>query len=663
MSATLQSPYVVRITDFGETAAGLPYIVMEYVAGVTVHDYVQQHGRMRDIEVARVAMCVLRGLEEAHGRGIVHRDLKPSNIMLLHDPVDEDVVAKVTDFGIAKVVDELGELDEGPQTTGGMVFCTPQYAAPEVLMGTPNYQSDLYALGHTLAEMLDGSSPFVGLGAFEVANRQMSAEETPFGNNTRISKLWPVLRRACAKSLDDRYRTASEMLVDVDRVLTELRRSEVPAARPFSRLRGAPVGRAIDKTQLKRNMRADFGLAPQRRGEPSDDVTARVGDNGVQPLEPFGRAAQGNSVIETGTAPPISDLAAPDAAGPSVLIDPTLDAPRSAYGDSADNRPEALVSGAATRPGRPRDLHVDEDDPARSALDPALPDESDVSRLLDLTMVQPGGRLPRQRLTPRESAVADEVRASVAEQDGPGPAAPTERIDRYTAAAPAVATGWSRQAVVSAALAGALVAAMVTWLITNPPGNPEPPRTVEFSGAIIHDDRTASLDEFAESRGEPATDAVGPSRQNHTNATDTAARLQTVNAAVRAARVRVLAASTGMEPPATRPRYQWVTKPNEPAADTTLAVDAASRIGDEPGSSEPRFAGVPFPVAALTSDHDADHPPRLSQPARITDPDDVRAEPATDSTPRDNIAGDSSRRADREDRRRGFRLFRPRRLD
>lgn len=233
MSAALQSPYVVRTSDFGETAAGLPYIVMEFVFGVTVHDYVKKHGRMRPIEVARVAACVLRGLEEAHSKGIVHRDLKPSNIMLLVEPAD-DVIAKVTDFGIAKVVDDSTTgLEPSPQTTGGVVFCTPQYAGPEVLMGEPNTQSDIYALGHTMAEMLDGVSPFAGVGGFEVASLQMKQEMTRFGALTRASELYPIIAKASAKELKQRYATATEMLADVDQAIVQLARRSVSLMRPM----------------------------------------------------------------------------------------------------------------------------------------------------------------------------------------------------------------------------------------------------------------------------------------------------------------------------------------------------------------------------------------------------------------------------------------------
>jgi len=279
MSATLQSPYVVRITDFGETSAGLPYIVMEYVYGITLFDYVQRCGRMKRIEVARVTACVLRALEEAHNKGIVHRDLKPSNVMLLLEPNDEDVVAKVTDFGIAKVVsDAVHGLPESPQTTGGMVFCTPQYASPEVLIGEPTFQSDLYALGHTMAEMLDGRSPFVGMGAFEVANRQMSDTPTEFGAYTRRSQFHDIIQRACAKSTDERYASATEMLHDVERLLERFARTESLGPRPFA------AGKSNQEEEaslegLRQGVVADFGMDafnPEPPSTPDRDLGGQI---------------------------------------------------------------------------------------------------------------------------------------------------------------------------------------------------------------------------------------------------------------------------------------------------------------------------------------------------------------------------------------------------
>lgn len=257
MSAALQSPYIVRLMDFGETTAGLPYIVMEFVYGVTVHDYIKKHGRMRAIEVARVVTCVLRALEEAHSKGIIHRDLKPSNIMLLIEPTD-DVIAKVTDFGIAKVMDDSSTgLEPSPQTTGGVVFCTPQYAGPEVLMGEPNLQSDLYALGHTMAEMLDGVGPFAGMGGFEVAGLQMKPEITRFGALTRASELYPIIARACAKDLKQRYLTATEMLADLDRVVEQLKRRSVSVMRPMA---GQKLSARTGSSKgLREGVLADFG--------------------------------------------------------------------------------------------------------------------------------------------------------------------------------------------------------------------------------------------------------------------------------------------------------------------------------------------------------------------------------------------------------------------
>ncbi len=226
MSATIQTPYAVRVTDFGETRQGLPYIVMEYVKGRTLHDWTRKFGTPDDRFAAQIALCILRALEEAHGRGIVHRDLKPSNIMILDEPSDDGIVAKVTDFGIAKVISSSqAGMEESPPTTGGLVFCTPQYASPEVLMGNPTFQSDLYALGHTLAEMLDGASPYAGWGSFEIANRQMAPEPTEFGVSTRRSALAPIIARACAKDLDHRYPDAATMARDVEKLLSRLDRT------------------------------------------------------------------------------------------------------------------------------------------------------------------------------------------------------------------------------------------------------------------------------------------------------------------------------------------------------------------------------------------------------------------------------------------------------
>jgi serine/threonine protein kinase len=356
MSATLQSPFVVRVSDFGETRQGLPYIVMEYVKGRTLYDWMQKHGAVPEAYAARIAWCILKALDEAHNRGIVHRDLKPSNIMLLDEPADGGVVAKVTDFGIAKVIDSTSSgLSESPPTTGGLVFCTPQYASPEVLIGSPTFQSDVYALGHTLGEMLDGKSPFVGWGSFEIANRQMSAEPTPWGSITRHSVLFHVIQRACAKETRERYTSAAEMLRDLEPILAALEST------PASAEPSAPMRRVLvedDEPDFKEELTLDDALLTDDLADTIRTPDDTAVDNGPTIAVAAGRHTPLEAPV-SGVAAPLNPPASPPSGSSEIRIGAGFTPPQAP--SVPDTNPATLAMGTGRQEDEPVSFETEAD--------------------------------------------------------------------------------------------------------------------------------------------------------------------------------------------------------------------------------------------------------------------------------------------------------------
>jgi len=214
--AALRSRHVVKVTDVGELDNQVPFIVMEFIEGVPLDELLKQCGRLLPRDVSRIAEGVLRALEEAHQLGIVHRDLKPANVFMVEESGDPPY-ARVLDFGIAKVLagSESG-VTGGTQTVAGQVSCTPAYAAPELLGGETTPQVDLYALGHMMAELLDGRAPYdIHDNALMVAAEHLRPGEVPLGGNAEESGLQEVIRRACEKDPADRYTSATEMLTDL----------------------------------------------------------------------------------------------------------------------------------------------------------------------------------------------------------------------------------------------------------------------------------------------------------------------------------------------------------------------------------------------------------------------------------------------------------------
>ncbi|MBS2011293.1 MAG: serine/threonine protein kinase [Deltaproteobacteria bacterium] len=164
-AAHIEHPNVAAATDFGKTEDGSFFLVLEYLEGTSLRD-AMAGGPMGVLRALRITRQIALALERAHGTGIVHRDLKPENVMLVRKDDEPDFV-KVLDFGIAKLTDVENAIGERAAGTGqvltrlGTIIGTPEYMAPEQALGEAvSNQSDLYAVGVMLYEMLTGKHPF-----------------------------------------------------------------------------------------------------------------------------------------------------------------------------------------------------------------------------------------------------------------------------------------------------------------------------------------------------------------------------------------------------------------------------------------------------------------------------------------------------------------------
>jgi eukaryotic-like serine/threonine-protein kinase len=193
-------PNVVRVIDQGRDSQGVPFIVLEWVEGLTVGDWLKRRGPYAPAEAADIACQALEGLQAAWTRRVVHRDVKPANLMVT--PTGR---VKVMDFGVAKDVD-LATL----VGTSGIIG-TPAYMAPEQLRGMQlDTRADVYALGVTLYQMIAGSPPFQGPTMADFFRQHLQEEPPPLpGLNPGIAA---ILDRALAKMPEDRFATPGEML-------------------------------------------------------------------------------------------------------------------------------------------------------------------------------------------------------------------------------------------------------------------------------------------------------------------------------------------------------------------------------------------------------------------------------------------------------------------
>ena len=206
--AMLSHQNIVKVYDvsFGDM---IQYIVMEYIDGITLKEYIDQQGIIEWKDTIHLTIQVLRALQHAHECGIVHRDIKPQNIMLL-----QDGTIKVTDFGIARFSDKSTRTMT-EQAIGSVHYIAPEQAKGDITDG----KTDIYSVGVMLYEMLTGKLPFDGDSAVTIALMQLqSTPRRPREVNPGIPiGLEQITMRAMQKLPADRYKSAAEMLSDIER--------------------------------------------------------------------------------------------------------------------------------------------------------------------------------------------------------------------------------------------------------------------------------------------------------------------------------------------------------------------------------------------------------------------------------------------------------------
>ncbi len=220
-------PNIVSSYDAGE-AGGYHYISMECVEGESAQSAIKRRGRLPEREALSIALQVARALDCAHRLGIAHRDVKPGNILLTPDGV-----AKLCDFGLARVLDGSASL-----TRTGMLLGTPWYMAPEQGEDGLNPRADVYALGATLYHMLVGEPPFDGPSALTIVMKHVM-EPRPRVRERRpevSAEAEAIVLQAMAREPDERFKSASRMATAIEAAMApRAAPTPAPPARPASR--------------------------------------------------------------------------------------------------------------------------------------------------------------------------------------------------------------------------------------------------------------------------------------------------------------------------------------------------------------------------------------------------------------------------------------------
>lgn len=209
-AASLTHPNIVSIFDVGEDD-GLHYIVMEYVDGITLKEYIKETGKISYNEALDIAYQICDALQAAHDKNIVHRDIKPHNIL-----ITSDRNIKVADFGIARSASG-STLTENDDVLGSV-----HYISPEQVNGIPaDCRSDIYSLGICLYEMISGNVPFDADTPVAVAMMQTDAEPEPINDIELPVSVQQIIFKSISKIPDMRYQNATEFKNDMLNIIED----------------------------------------------------------------------------------------------------------------------------------------------------------------------------------------------------------------------------------------------------------------------------------------------------------------------------------------------------------------------------------------------------------------------------------------------------------
>ena len=276
-ASQVKSPHVVQTFDYGVTAEGLPFIVMEHLEGRDLAAEIAARGALPPATVITIVVQVAKALMKAHAAGLLHRDIKPDNIFLCESESEDDLFVKLLDFGIAKTHNVEGEAELDAQTKTGQVIGTPFYMSPEQVTAQKviDLRSDLWSLAVVAFEALTGKRPYDGpsFGALAVKIATTDAPRPSDTNPALPPSVDAWFAQACAREPSARFGSARELA---------------------ERLRAAFEG-VVSLPPIASGAMSDSG--PRTGASPARAASANT---------PMARAASANTPMQSVPAGPIS---------------------------------------------------------------------------------------------------------------------------------------------------------------------------------------------------------------------------------------------------------------------------------------------------------------------------------------------------------------------
>jgi serine/threonine protein kinase len=281
----MHHPNAVSVTDFGATADGYLYIVMELLEGLTLRDLLAREAPLDAARAVSIMLQTSAAVGAAHDAGLIHRDLKPANIFI-EQRANQPAVVKVLDFGVAKfAVEEQADDDYQTLTQVGAIIGTPRYMSPEQCSGSGGVTpaSDVYSLGVILYEMLSGVVPFNAETPLAIALRHVSEPPRPLREIVPAvpEKLEAIVHQALAKRPSDRFADANELRREIFSAAQELGLEHATSATVTASLdalrdvgQESPSGRLVINIATLRQAQSASGTVPALANE-----TTKIGES------------------------------------------------------------------------------------------------------------------------------------------------------------------------------------------------------------------------------------------------------------------------------------------------------------------------------------------------------------------------------------------------
>lgn len=233
-ASRISHPNVITVYDFGISPSGQPFIVMDYLQGISLADVIKEEGQIGVERSIKILAQACDALDHAHKMGVIHRDVKPTNFVLINYDEEKDFV-KVVDFGVAKLMNATP--DGQRLTQAGEVCGSPVYMSPEQCTGGElDQRSDIYSMGIVVYETLTGKLPILGKTMVDTMSKHIS-EMPPTFQQARPDlyipeRLEQVVFKALAKDPNDRHQSMDELRIDLENAIPRPGKSQVLRSAP-----------------------------------------------------------------------------------------------------------------------------------------------------------------------------------------------------------------------------------------------------------------------------------------------------------------------------------------------------------------------------------------------------------------------------------------------